>query len=404
MSLALFLAIAAARVERPAVLSADALVSLDIDVNIGLLGFNADGAWQLELDAGELHGLLGRLLPERRPSCGPEGEPLDAVYRMRYNVVVMQTGIPRLQQRLARAMRRTAGSSKEFEVEVADVEDLFDDLYTSYFAHGEAEPHPTDQIHRPSAYTILILNPNRADMAALHGGGAPADLSYRYRYRGGSATQMWLAGSRYMVVDLSAGPVTLGRGQASEGTVSAASLPMLRPQLHGGAEGRKRREASPSVAAAYDLHHTHFIAQLATLLLSAVRSLIAPDVATCELDDFETLIVPIIVLADHDRFDPLQPGHAHSLDLQRLQHQLTQLLLPKQQLVLLPSSHQLHAHPQISIAVSQPESYRSPWGLRHACGRACGCACGCACRHACGQAYGRACGHACACGCGRACA
>ena len=38
-------------------------VEIPVEVNIGLLGFAADGAWQLELNAGELHGLLHRLLP-----------------------------------------------------------------------------------------------------------------------------------------------------------------------------------------------------------------------------------------------------------------------------------------------------------------------------------------------------
>ena len=90
-------------VERPPILSADELIPLQIDVNIGLLGFNADGAWQLEINAGELHGLLSTLLPERRPSCGPEGVSLDVVYRLNYNVVMMQTGVPRLHQRLAQA-------------------------------------------------------------------------------------------------------------------------------------------------------------------------------------------------------------------------------------------------------------------------------------------------------------
>ena len=79
----------------PALAAAAALagpLAIRTTVNVGLLGFSADGAWQLELDAAELYGLLARLLPERRPACGPDGRPADAVYKLTYNVVQMRTG------------------------------------------------------------------------------------------------------------------------------------------------------------------------------------------------------------------------------------------------------------------------------------------------------------------------
>ena len=261
-------------------------VEIPVEVNIGLLGFAADGAWQLELNAGELHGLLHRLLPERRPSCGPDAAPLEAVYKIKYNVVVMQTGIKRLHTRLAQALKPKPGGTSEYEIEVADVEDHFDMLFSSYFTGGHAadEPAPDPSsvaVGHASAYTILVLNPNRADISSLRG-GLPNGYTYRYRYHEGAPTQMWLSSGRYMVVDLSAGPCTIGRAHASEGTVSAASFPLLRPQLRGGEDGRRAREADKAVAAAYELHHTHFIAQLATLMLSAVRHLLAPDSHVCE--------------------------------------------------------------------------------------------------------------------------
>lgn len=290
------------------------LVSLPVEVKIGLLGFNGDGARQLELKEGELHSLLSNLLPERRPSCGTEALALDAVYRFRYKVVIMQTGITGLHHRLAQAMRRSEASEKDFEVEASEMEGHFEALLNSYFS-VQAESDVSEQ--RPASYTILVVNPNRADIAALRK-DLPLDFSYRYRYNGGAPTQQWLSASRYMVLDLSAGPVTLGRGQASEGTVSIASLPILRPQLQGGEQGRARREESATNKAAFDLHHTHFVAQLTTCLLSAVRSLIAPDASTCDLPHFEQLVVPIVVLVDHNRFDPLEPGHRHSIDLQQL--------------------------------------------------------------------------------------
>ena len=60
-----------------------------LTINIGLLGFAADGAWQVELDAAELYNLMRQLLPEREPRCGAYHGRTDVVYDLHYNVVQM---------------------------------------------------------------------------------------------------------------------------------------------------------------------------------------------------------------------------------------------------------------------------------------------------------------------------
>ena len=332
-------------------------IGLTIDVNVGLLGFSADGAWQFELNAGELHEMLETLLPERQPSCGPDATPLDVTYKLKYNVVLMQTGLARLQRTLATSMR-PAGSEAGpgvYDVEASAIEEHFDMLYASYFAQPHTEPpteRPSDSKPiAPHGYTVLVINPNKADMAQL--ADLPPSFSYRYRYNGGAPSQMWLSGRRYLVFDLSAGPCSLGMAQASEGTVSAASVPQIHAALQGGARGRARREADPAVAAEHDLYHTHFMAQLAAVLLSAVRHVVAADLTQCAVADFDELIVPLLVLRNHDQFDPLVAGHPFSLDVPRLTGQLRKLLLPGQTVQLLPSTHDLHSHPQLSVAVAR---------------------------------------------------
>ena len=110
-------------------------IDLPIDVHVGLLGFSGDGAFAFELDAAELQQLLSTLLPSRRPSCGPEGERLDVLYRPKYTVVRMQTGLPQLQKTLAAAMRpvATAGAdgAPRYEVEAREVEEHFSLLHAS---------------------------------------------------------------------------------------------------------------------------------------------------------------------------------------------------------------------------------------------------------------------------------
>ena len=121
------------------------------DVNVGLLGFSGDGAWQFELNAGELHSLLSRLLPERQPSCGPEATPMDVTYRLNYNVVLMQTGLARLQRTLATSMRPHAPNV--YDVEASDIEEHFDILYSSYFGATHAS-----QLLNLRYVLTLILN------------------------------------------------------------------------------------------------------------------------------------------------------------------------------------------------------------------------------------------------------
>ena len=164
---------------------------------------------------------------------------------------------------------------------------------------------------------------------------------------------MWLSARRYLVLDVSAGPCSLGMSHAAGGAVSAASVPQIHAALQGGAAGLKAREADAAAASSHALYHNHVLAQLGALLLSAVRHVIAPDLHACALPDFDELVVPVLALRNHALYDPLQPGHAFSLDLARLGVQLRKLLLPGQTLTLLPSTHALHGHPQLSVALTR---------------------------------------------------
>ena len=81
---------------------------------------------------------------------------------------------------------------------------------------------------------------------------------------------MWLSARRYLVLDVSAGPCSLGMSHAAGGAVSAASVPQIHAALQGGAAGLKAREADAAAASSHALYHNHVLAQLGALLLSAV--------------------------------------------------------------------------------------------------------------------------------------
>ena len=335
-------------------------VRVPLLVDVGLLGFSGDGAWQLEMDAAELFTLLKTLLPERRPACGPDGEPADVVYEFTYNVVQMRTGLPRLQEKIASALRPAAGGNGlRYEVAVDAVDDFFERTYEAFFTHqDQQDPMREEASPRAPAYTILVVNPNRADIAALlpPGSRPPEGFTYHYAMPGeATPTQMWLSKGRYLVLDLSAGPNPRGMAGATEGAVSAASVPHVHPALQGGAEAEERRAADPRRAAEFALEHTQLLSRLAALMLSAVTHILAPDLRSCSLPEGAAgkLVVPLVVLRNHRRFDPLRPGHAHSLDIGSLKAQLSRMLVPQQSVTLLPSTHDIHGHPQISVALTR---------------------------------------------------
>lgn len=322
--------------------------SVPVSVNVGLLGFAGDGAWGVELRAAELHGLLSRLLPSRSPLCGPDGVPARFGVDIAYNIVQMKTGLPQLEQGLASAMRPVPSSSDRYEIRVSDAEDHFERIHDSYFGQTQDA-------------TILIVNPNRATMvehvsSATRSRAEPFSYHYVMDSTGGAhvPTQMWLARKRYLVLDISAGPAIRGMAGATEGAVSSQTIPQVSSVLQGGASATTVRASDTAAAAEHALGHSHLLARLTTLVVSAVRHAIVPDMRSCVLaPPSERLVVPIVVLRNHRAFDPLVPGHARSLNVARLREAIAEVVPRHQEVTLLPSTHDVHDHPQISVALTR---------------------------------------------------
>ena len=298
-------------------------IRVPLEVNIGLMGFAGDGASGLELDAAELHRLLTQLLPRRQPLCGSDSTPADVTYEFTYNVVQLKTGLPALTKALAAAMRPAAASPPgHFEVPMGDIEPHLERIHASYFEHAPASGTTAG----PAAYSILVLNPQRAALqsvlpaSARRAAGFPDEAisAFGYHYTDGAGasvveagaagvpTQLWLSSGRFLVLDLAANPCAYGATDASEGALTVGAVPQVTTSAH-----------------------SQLIGRLAALLTGAARQVLAPDLRTCTLPDFATeLRVPLIALRNHNLFDPLKPGHDLSLDLARLEAQLERLLFP----------------------------------------------------------------------------
>ncbi|KAL8130179.1 hypothetical protein V2J09_019334 [Rumex salicifolius] len=342
-----------------------------LEVNIVLVGFNGDGGYRYSLDPHQLEQFLRNSFPYHRPSCLETGEPIDIEHHMVYNV--FPTGQPELialekavkQAMVSRGTARETEFGREvpaFDVEATAVEPVFQQLYT-YIFDADNMAHMAPEIDRPLPIAIFIVNFDKVridpqnkeiDLESLMFGQIPqltrdemnlqeGSYMYRYRYNGGGASQVWLSSSRFAVIDLSAGPCTYGKIETEEGSVSSKSLPRLRNVMF--PRGQSAAFNHPN--------HEIFVGQLGALVATTVEHVIAPDIRFETVDMTRRLLIPIIVLQNHNRYNIIDRGHNYSIDVHAIEAEVKRMVHPEQEVVIIGGAHALHNHEKLAIAVSK---------------------------------------------------
>ncbi|KAK7264722.1 hypothetical protein RJT34_32332 [Clitoria ternatea] len=342
-----------------------------LEVNLVLIGLNGDGGYRYTIDAHRLEQFLKASFPSHRPSCFETGELLDIEHHLVYNAFPAgQPELIALEKTLKEAMV-PAGKAREtefgrevplFEVEVTDVEPVFQRLY-SYIFDMDSVGSSVTEMDRPVPSAIFIVNFDKVrldprnkeiDLDSLMYGKIPelteedmkrqeGDYIYRYRYNGGGATQVWLSSGRFVVIDLSAGPCTYGKIEAEEGSVSSRTLPRVRNVVHPGSLSSTSQQLSNDI----------FLGHLASLIATTVEHVIAPDVRFETVDLTSRLLVPIIVLQNHNRYNIMEKGHNYSINVEEIKSEVKSMLHDGQELVIIAGAHSLHRHEKLAIAVSK---------------------------------------------------
>ncbi|KAF7054097.1 hypothetical protein CFC21_061846 [Triticum aestivum] len=248
-----------------------------------------------------------------------------------------------------------------FEVEATVVEPIFERLYSFIF---DMEPgRSATEMDRPVPVAIFVVNFDKVRMDPRNKGvdldslmyskinglteqelkKQEADYIYRYRYNGGGATQVWLSSGRFVVIDLSAGPCTYGKIESEEGSVSYRSMPRLSNIIF------PRGLAAPSASSTQDI----FVGQLAGLISTTIEHVIAPDIRFETVDMTLRLLVPIIVLQNHNRYNILQAGHNNSIDVKAIEREVKKMVHAGQEVIVISGSHALHEHEKLAVAVSK---------------------------------------------------
>ncbi|THG04088.1 hypothetical protein TEA_025410 [Camellia sinensis var. sinensis] len=342
-----------------------------LEVNVVLVGLTGDGGYRYSIDSHKLEEFLRVSFSSHRPSCLETGEPLDIEHHIVYNV--FPAGQPELieLEKALKAAMVPAGTSREtdfgrevpaFEVDAMAVEPVFHSLY-SYIFDMESGRYSGEEMDRPVPSAIFIVNfdkvrvdPRKKDIdleSLMYGRISQlteeemkkqeGDYVYRYRYNGGGASQVWLSSGRFVVIDLSAGPCTYGKIETEEGSVSSKTLPRLRNVMF---------PRGLSVANDHSAHDI-FVGQVAALVATTIEHVIAPDVRFEIVDTTTRLLVPIIVLHNHNRYNIMDKGHNYSVDIQAIEAEVKKMVHTGQEVVMIGGMHALHRHEKLAIALSK---------------------------------------------------
>ncbi|KAM4116599.1 hypothetical protein ACB094_02G062600 [Castanea mollissima] len=286
-----------------------------LEVNIVLIGFQADGGYRYTVDPQKLEEFLRVGFPTHRPLCQETGEHLDIEHNIVYNTFhAGQAEFIVLEKSLKEAMV-LAGTAREVRMDPRNKEIDHDS-----FMYGK------------------ITQLTEEDMKKQEG-----EYIYRYRYNGGGASQVWLGSGRFAVIDLSAGPCTYGKIETEEGSISSRTLPRLQHMIFPGGYGPATGHSTSDI----------FIGQLASLISTTIEHVIAPDVRFEIVDQTTRLLVPIIVLQNHNRYNILEKGHNYSINIEAIEAELKKMVHDGHEVVMVGGSHSLHRHEKLSIAVSK---------------------------------------------------
>mmetsp|Transcript_42427 Transcript_42427/g.133643 ORF Transcript_42427/g.133643 Transcript_42427/m.133643 type:complete len:847 (-) Transcript_42427:38-2578(-) len=383
-------------------------IPLVVNVFLINLDYNSNNVFT-SLSASEFEDLLMKSMPSLQPSCMETGEKLHVSYDLWFHVAHVDA---KFKSALEHAVKTSmtlqeskskAGDAKgdvrtmeegarqeeqeellEYRVPIEGrVYQRLKEIYDTYAPAGgkrykfdtdsdKKQPEEGSWFHRGGgakssegensvqSYTLFIANLDKLELAPeglldkLQGSMAGKKGSelrravgsqFVYRYFVDPEEELgadaFLCYDRFAFLDLNAGPTQFGSMRAGEGAVITTSIPRAWFSW-----GRELEASSPSRTWPLE-------ARLASMVQSAVSHLFVPDVLLDELDGSEEVLVALMVLRDHRNFNPLEEGHAFSIDVKGIEEEVKRLALPDQTIHFVSGLHNLQEHERVAIAVEK---------------------------------------------------
>eukprot|EP00002_Diphylleia_rotans_P020835 TRINITY_DN4047_c0_g1_i3.p1 TRINITY_DN4047_c0_g1~~TRINITY_DN4047_c0_g1_i3.p1 ORF type:complete len:731 (+),score=150.19 TRINITY_DN4047_c0_g1_i3:88-2280(+) len=384
-----------------AIISDGPTVVVPATINIGLGGFRGDGAHGFDifqkishtpLDARpfyqnvmDLAQHMSDVYPNHVQHCLETEKRLLVQYTMDYSVYYLDPSeLRNLEFMIGENMRYVGRElSREdrmsfvdvFEVDIRAVTRYFEVIYANNIYQGKPNfVHNVAAGHRfrpKEAYSIMFLNldkriifesylqtPNakatestRKPIVVTAKNSAPKDYttlskSFVYRYRMGEGlSQSWISPGRFIIVDMSSGPVEFGNSDLGLGTVTSESFPsVINPMIYGSVISN----VSDVQQIALKLR-----AQIGSNVVSAIKSVFYPDIQAETIQYSEKILIPFIVFRNHERFNPLKDQGDYYINMDLIKKEVSKLLLPHQEVSFIGGVHSLHDHKGLSLSLSK---------------------------------------------------
>ncbi|EFA83755.1 transmembrane protein [Heterostelium album PN500] len=330
-----------------------------INIQVLLMGFEEDGAFKYRLDPLQFKNLLkdsytihnvysletsiyhlssihNRANSKVEKVHNPK--ELSSHYDITYSVRSLpSTSITRLEHTIATSAIPVVTNSVDDETYLIPVDPLEPFFESEIRLNSLPSNLPT--------YTILFINPAKERMFK-----EGIQAKYLYQLQEQLCGPAWIGAGRYLVVDLSAGPLKYGSTLhksaleiLSEGSVDYDSLPRLIEYFQKpGYSGTSLQGASP----------TEIKAHMSSLVISAIQNVILSDSKYNLIPLFPKILIPVLVFRDHDEYDPLEEGSATSIDVNLIKKEAKRIF-PFSEVTVVTGSHSIHEHRHIGMAFSK---------------------------------------------------
>ncbi|GAX75074.1 hypothetical protein CEUSTIGMA_g2518.t1 [Chlamydomonas eustigma] len=397
----------------------DQTLSLILEVDILMLGFEGDGAFSYSFDNSEFENVMHSMTTEQKicPTVWETGEPSAVCFEINYVLLTPPEDALDNVERVIKANMVPRGNKTRDYVGVNHLEHKREEPVYEVDASGSVEStlydilvqaYQMDNIPLPLGaqaskdlairrLSVIIINPHKIRMnphlnptevlklqqehldvanewkqGTIHEQKLldhEGDYSYRYSYMGRGASATWVSSHNFVVIDISAGPVTFGPLATPGGQLEPPAIPRLLPMLmrmtkdleHAG-HGVTSTLRFHMLAQAEEGQHAIFMGQLATVVAGATKYLFAPDLRFKRLEHARQVLVPIMVLHDEGAVDPLSSDTPlyRQVNLVQIQRSMDELMDHSQEIfVESTSSRYLTDFPAIAAAIHKSKVSRS---------------------------------------------
>lgn len=157
-----------------------------------------------------------------------------------------------------------------------------------------------------------------------------------------------------MVIDVSAGPVKFGQEFAPSGAVSSHSVPRIVEILASGVAPltapNAKHDSEDFVKHVSEVRDHLFIGRISSLIASALKHFFVNDVWVYNTMDMKNVVVPIMVMRNHQDFSPFIAKQGYFINGTSLQQELKGLVTG-QRVMVVESVHSIHQHKALAVAL-----------------------------------------------------